>query len=62
MILSPPLGGSGTMYKVYLGLIGKCLVDIPEKLKFLPEILGQLAPVGAKLPILNPYSLIVPGQ
>jgi len=50
------------MYKVYLGLIGKCLVDIPEKLKFLPEILGQLAPVGAKLPILNPYSLIVPGQ
>jgi len=26
----------------------------------LPEILGQLAPVGAKLPILNRYSLVIP--
>jgi len=27
---------------------------------FLPEILGQLAPVGAKSPILNRYSLVAP--
>ena len=26
----------------------------------LPEILGQLAPVGAKSPILNRYSLVAP--
>jgi len=26
----------------------------------LPEILGQLAPVGAKLPIFNRYSLLPP--
>jgi len=25
---------------------------------FLPEILGQLAPIGAKSPILNRYSLV----
>jgi len=27
---------------------------------FLPEILGQRVPVGAKSPILNRYSLVVP--
>jgi len=26
----------------------------------LPEILGQPAPIGAKLPILNRYSLVAP--
>jgi len=26
----------------------------------LPEILGQLVPVGAKLPIFNRYSLVAP--
>ena len=30
------------------------------KRPLLPEILGQLAPVGAKLPILNRQSLLVP--
>jgi len=30
------------------------------ELPLLPEILGQPAPVGAKSPILNRYSLVAP--
>jgi len=50
--------GAGSAPK--LKLLARRTIFLAPALPLLPEILGQSAPVGAKSPILNRYSLVAP--